>query len=85
MAVVEVERLGVYAPEIGTKAKAMGMLQAGANNSQWEPEARHRAAEGAAQVQNSMKQAPPANQLRRHRRRWLREWHCASRYNAQHP
>lgn len=63
MAVVEVERLGVYAPEIGTKAKAMGMLQAGANNSQWEPEARHRAAEGAAQVQNSMKQAPPANQL----------------------
>lgn len=63
MAVVEVERLGVYAPEIGTKAKAMGMLQASANNSQWEPEARHRAAEGAAQVQNSMKQPPPANQL----------------------
>ena len=59
MAVVEIERLGVYAPEIGTKAKAMGMLQASANNSQWEPEARRRAAEGAAAVQNSMKPAPP--------------------------
>jgi hypothetical protein len=61
MAVVEIERLGVYAPEIGTKAKAMGMLQAGANNNQWEPEARRRASEGAAAVQNSMKPAPPAN------------------------
>ena len=56
MVMVEVERLGVYAPEIGTKAKAMGMFQASANNSRVEPEARHRTAEGAAQVQNSMKQ-----------------------------
>ncbi len=61
MAVVEVERLGAYAPEIATKAKAMGMLQACANNGQWEPEARRRAAEGAAAVQNSMKPAPSAN------------------------
>lgn len=61
MAVVEVERLGVYAPEIGTKARAMGMLQAAANNSAWEPEARKRAAEGAAQVQDSMKQPPMPN------------------------
>lgn len=56
MAAVEVERLGVGAPEVGTKAKAMGMLQACANNSLWEPEARRRAAEGAALVQNSMKE-----------------------------
>lgn len=61
MAVVEVERLGMYAPEIATKAKAMGMLQACANNNSWEPEARRRAAEAAAQVQNSMKPAPPSN------------------------
>lgn len=61
MAVVEVERLGMYAPEIPTKAKAMGMLQACANNSLWEPEARRRAAEGAAQIQNSMKPPSPSN------------------------
>lgn len=56
MAVVEVERLGMYAPEIATKAEAMGMLQACANNNLWEPEARRRAAEGAARIQNSMKE-----------------------------
>jgi hypothetical protein len=61
MAVVEVERLGMYAPEIPTKAKAMGMLQACAHNNSWEPEAQRRAAEGAAQIQNSMKPAPPSN------------------------
>ncbi len=61
MAVVEVERLGLYAPEIPTKAKAMGMLQACARNSTWEPEAQRRAAAGAAQIQNSMKTPPPSN------------------------
>lgn len=64
MAVVEVEGLGVSAPEIGTKAKAMGLLQAAANNDSWEPEARSRAAEAVAQIQNSMKQmSVPPHQL----------------------
>ncbi len=64
MAVVEVERLGVDASEVATKAKAMGMLQTCANNNVWEPEARSRAAEGAARVQNSMKEmSVPTRQL----------------------
>ena len=56
MAVVEVERLGEAASAMATKAKAMGMLQACANNTSWEPEARKRAAEGAARIQESMKE-----------------------------
>jgi hypothetical protein len=55
MAVVEVERLGIEAPEVATKAKAMGMLQAYADNNSWEPEARRRAADGAARIQSTLK------------------------------
>ncbi len=58
MAVVEIERLGMQATDGATKAKAMGMLQACASNGTWEPEARHRAAEGAARIQSTL-QAPP--------------------------
>ncbi len=64
MAVVELERLGVDAPEVATKAKALGMLQSSANKDSWEPEARARATEAAARVQNSMKGQPlPKRQL----------------------
>ena len=55
MAVAEVEKLGVAASGDATKAKAVGMLQAYANNSSWEPEARSRASEGAARIQSTMK------------------------------
>ena len=64
MAVVEVERLGVNAREVATKANAMGMLQSCASHTLGEPEARARAAEGIAQVQNSMKEMSlPGRQL----------------------
>jgi hypothetical protein len=36
------------------------MLQACAENNQWEPEARHRAADGVARIQSTMKPAPSA-------------------------
>jgi hypothetical protein len=55
MAVAELERLGVAATDEATKAKALGMLQASANNSGWEPEARSRATEAAARIQATMK------------------------------
>jgi len=61
MAVVEVERLGMSAPDIASKAKAMGLLQSCANNDLWEPEARSQAAEAAARIQNSTREisVPP--------------------------
>ena len=55
MAVAEVEKLGAAASDSATKAKAMGMLQSDANNTQWEPEARSRAAEAATRIQSTMK------------------------------
>jgi hypothetical protein len=59
MAVVEVEKLGVAASDDATKAKALGMLNACANNSLWEPEERSRASDGTARIQSSMKQMTP--------------------------
>lgn len=55
MALRAVERIGLESTEVGTKAKAMGMLQLYAGKDGWEPEARRRAQEGAAAVQNSIK------------------------------
>jgi hypothetical protein len=56
MAVRAVERVGLEATEVGTKAKAMGMLESYATKDGWEPEARHRAQEAATAVQTSVKQ-----------------------------
>ncbi len=55
MAVVAVERIGVQASEVGTKSKAMGLLHAYSSKSHWESEARARAMEAAAEIQNSLK------------------------------
>ena len=66
MAVVTLERLGAQAPSVGTKAKALGMIQAAASRSDWEPEAKSRATEAAARIQKSMDEKPknkPANQV----------------------
>lgn len=54
MAVVAVERIGMEATEVTTKAKAMGMMQSYANKGGWEPEAKKRAGEAAMKIQNSM-------------------------------
>jgi hypothetical protein len=51
MAVAAVERIGIGAEGIGTKARAMGLLQAGAAKDGWEPEARARARAGAQAIQ----------------------------------
>jgi hypothetical protein len=55
MAVAALERAGIDATEIATKAKAMGMLQVYAAKNGWEAEARKRAQDAATAVQNSMK------------------------------
>ncbi len=56
MAVEAVERVGLEAPEVRTKAKAMGLLQSYAAKSSWEPEAKKLAEEAASNIQNSIKQ-----------------------------
>lgn len=55
MTVAAVERIGVESSEAGAKGKAMGVLQSYAGKSAWEPEAKRRAAEAVAAIQNSMK------------------------------
>jgi hypothetical protein len=55
MAVWAVERVGIAATEVGAKAKAMGLLQTYAAKGSWEPEARARAQQGAAAIENSFK------------------------------
>lgn len=60
MAVVEVEKLGLATANPAIKAKASQMLQSYASNSSWEPEAQHRASEGAGRIQGTMKEASPA-------------------------
>ncbi|MDT8067036.1 MAG: hypothetical protein ROO76_02605 [Terriglobia bacterium] len=59
IAVVAVERIGMEATEVATKAKAMGMMQSYANKGSWEPEAKKRASEAALRIQNSTKQKTP--------------------------
>jgi hypothetical protein len=61
MAVAEVEKIGVASTDVAVKTKAMQTLQACAGNSQWEPEAQRRAAEGAARIQSTIKPAAPAS------------------------
>lgn len=55
MAIVALERIGLDASDIGTKAKAMGLLQSYVARSGWEPAARKRAQDAATAIQNSMK------------------------------
>jgi hypothetical protein len=57
MAVVAVERIGVESSETAAKAKAMGILQSYAGKGSWEPEAKRRAEEAVAAIQNSMKKS----------------------------
>jgi hypothetical protein len=54
MAVVAVERIGVEAKQVGTKSKAMGLMQSYATKSGWEPEARKRALEASTKIQDSI-------------------------------
>jgi hypothetical protein len=49
-----VEGVGLQASEVGTKAKAMGLLQSYAARSGWEPEARALAQQAAAAIQKSL-------------------------------
>ena len=55
MAIAAVERVGRSAPEVGIKAKAMGLLQAYAARGGWEPEAKARALEAASKIEASIK------------------------------
>jgi hypothetical protein len=55
MAVAAVEKIGLDASEVGTKARAMGLLQSYANRGGWEPEAKKRAQDAASAIQTSMK------------------------------
>ena len=55
MAVAAMEKIGVDASDVGVKAKAMGLLQAYAGRSGWEPEAKRRAQDAAARVQATVK------------------------------
>lgn len=51
MAVAALEKIGRDAADVGTKAKAMGLLQAYAAKGSWEAEAKKRAQEGAARIE----------------------------------
>src|SRR5947208_10853568 len=55
MALVAVDRIDVASSETAAKAKAMGLLQSYASQGTWEPEAKRRAEDAVAAIQNSMK------------------------------
>jgi hypothetical protein len=55
MAVAAVEKVGIHATGVGTKARAMGLLQAYAAKDSWEPEARRRARDAAMAIQSRLK------------------------------
>lgn len=55
LAVVAMEKIGRGASDVGTKAKAMGLLQAYASRSGWEPEARKRAQDASSRIESSLK------------------------------
>ena len=57
MAIAAMEKVGLDAMDVSTKAKAMGMLQAYASRGNFEPEARRRAQEAAARIEASLKRA----------------------------
>ena len=56
MALAAVERVGLEASGVRTKAKAMGLLQSYATRGNWEPEAKRRAQEAASAIEKSMKE-----------------------------
>ena len=56
LALVALERAGLRASDVGTRARAMGLLHSYASKSGWEPEARRRASDGAAAIETSLKQ-----------------------------
>ena len=56
MAVAAMEKVGLDAADVGSKAKAMGLLQAYAARTGWEPEARKRARDAATRVEASVRQ-----------------------------
>ena len=55
MALAALERVGVDATDLGTKAKAMGLAQSYSTRGGWEAEARKRASEAAAAIQRTLK------------------------------
>ena len=55
MAMAAVERIGVDAQDVGTKAKAMGLAQSYVTRSGWEVEARKRASDAASAIQRTLK------------------------------
>jgi hypothetical protein len=55
MAVAAMEKIGVGGGDVGTKARAMGLLQAYSSRGGWEPEARARAQDGARAVEASIR------------------------------
>jgi hypothetical protein len=55
MAIVAVERIGVDAQDVVTKAKAMGLAQSYVTRSSWEAEARKRASDAASAIQRTLK------------------------------
>ena len=55
MAVAATEKIGIHATGVGTKARAMGLLQAYAAKDSWEPEARRRARDAAMAIQSRIK------------------------------
>ena len=57
MAIAAMEKVGLEATEVRTKAKAMGLLQSYAAKSEWEPEASRRAKEAATNIAKSMKES----------------------------
>jgi hypothetical protein len=56
MAVSAVEKIGLGASGVHTKAKAMGILQSFAAKSSWEAEAKKRAQEAATNIQSAIKE-----------------------------
>jgi hypothetical protein len=56
MAIAAIEKVGLGTADVGAKAKAMGLLQASASRTAWEPETRARAQDAAAKIQASVRQ-----------------------------
>ena len=55
MAVVALERIGVDAEDVATKANAMGLVKSYATRGGWEAEARKRATDAATAIQRTLK------------------------------
>ena len=55
MGIAAMEKIGLDAPDVAGKAKAMGLLQAYASRNGWENEAKTRAQNAAARIQSSVR------------------------------